>query len=34
MLGLSVASVIAALWQHHWMYTRGGAVAEAPDTDF
>jgi putative tricarboxylic transport membrane protein len=30
MLGLSVA----ALGQHHRMYTRGWAVAETPDTDF
>lgn len=34
MLGLSVASVIAALWQHHRMYARGGADTEAPDVDF
>jgi putative tricarboxylic transport membrane protein len=33
MLALSVASVVAALWQHRRMYRRGGSAAE-PETDF
>lgn len=34
MLGLSVLSVVLALWQHHRQYRRGVAPAEEPDTDF
>ncbi|MBI4635564.1 MAG: hypothetical protein HY727_04355 [Candidatus Rokubacteria bacterium] len=34
MLALSVASVVLALWQHRRQYRRGGAPAEASDTDF
>jgi len=34
MLALSVASVIAALWQHRRQYRRGGGPGEEPDVDF
>ena len=34
MLGLSVASVVLALWQHRRQYRRGAATPAEGDTDF